>query len=138
MAGNHEDVRDKLIEVARNRGLTTYGELEPIAELPAVSIGPLVLDGISRAEAREGRPMLSAVVVNQDTGRPGDGFCRLAAEIGRAAIPDPDARSGSRSWRRSTGTGAATPPDERPAPIARGDTREAPRAPLSPRAPFPR
>lgn len=91
MAGNHEDVRDKLIEVARNRGLTTYGELEPIAELPAVSIGPLVLDGISRAEAREGRPMLSAVVVNQDTGRPGDGFYRLAAEIGRAAIPDPDA-----------------------------------------------
>ena len=90
MAGNHEDVRDKLIEVARNRGLTTYGELKPIAKLPAVSIGPRVLDGISRAEAREGRPMLSAVVVNQDTGRPGDGFYRLAAEIGRAESPAPD------------------------------------------------
>ena len=89
-AGNQEAVRDRLIEVARNRGLITYGELEPIAELPAVSIGSLILDAISRDEASEGRPMLSAVVVNADTGRPGDGFYRLACEIGRAAKSEPD------------------------------------------------
>ena len=83
-------VRDRLIEVARNRSLTTYGELEPIAGLPAVSIGPLVLDAISRGEASEGRPMLSAVVVNADSRNPGDGFYRLASEIGRAASPNPD------------------------------------------------
>ena len=83
-------VRDRLIEVVRNESLVTYGELEPIAEIPAVSIGPLVLDAISRDEASEGRPMLSAVVVNADTRNPGDGFYRLAFEVGRAASPNPD------------------------------------------------
>ena len=83
-------VRDRLIEIARNESLVTYGELEPLAEIPAVSIGPLVLDAISRDEASEGRPTLSAVVVNADTRNPGDGFYRLASEVGRAASPNPD------------------------------------------------
>lgn len=84
------NVRNKLIEVARSESLITYGELEAIAELRAVSIGPLVLDEISRNEASEGRPLLSAVVVNSDTRSPGDGFYRLASELGRAASADPD------------------------------------------------
>ena len=89
-ADNQEAVRDRLIEVARNRSLTTYGELAPIAELPARSIGRLILDVISRDEASEGRPMLSAVVVNANTGRPGGGFYQMACEFGRAASPNPD------------------------------------------------
>lgn len=84
------NVRNKLIEVARSESLITYGELEAIAELWAVSIGPLVLDEISRNEASAGRPLLSAVVVNADTRSPGDGFYRLAAELGRTASADPD------------------------------------------------
>ena len=88
--GQRVRVRDRLIEVARNESLVTYGELEPIAEIPAVSIGPRVLDAISRDEANAGHPMLSAVVVNADTRNPGDGFYRLAFEVGRAASPNPD------------------------------------------------
>ena len=89
-ADNQEAVRDRLIEVARNRGLVTYGELEPIAKLRARRIGSLILDKISRDEVNAGRPMLSAVVINADTGRSGGGFYRLAREIGRAAKSEPD------------------------------------------------
>ena len=88
--GQRVRVRDRLIEVARNESLVTYGELEPIAGIKAVSIGPRVLDAISRDEASESRPMLSAVVVNADTRSPGGGFYRLAFEVGRAASPNPD------------------------------------------------
>ena len=82
--GQRVRVRDRLIEVARNRGLTTYGELAPIAGLPARSVGRLVLDAISRDEANAGRPMLSAVVVDAE-GRTGDGFFKMAADLGRTA-----------------------------------------------------
>ena len=85
--GQRERVRDRLIEVARNRGLTTYGELAPIAGLPARSVGRLVLDAISRDEANAGRPMLSAVVVDAE-GRTGDGFFKMAADLGRTASPE--------------------------------------------------
>ena len=85
----YEAVRDKLIEVARNRERTTYGELARITGLPARSVGPLVLDAISRDEANANRPMLSAVVVDAE-GRTGSGFFRLAADLGRTASPDRD------------------------------------------------
>ena len=83
-ADRYEAVRNRLIEVARNRSLTTYGKLAPIAGLPARSVGRLVLDAISRSEASQGRPMLSAVVVDAN-GRTGDGFFKMAAALGRAA-----------------------------------------------------
>ena len=85
----YEAVRDKLIEVAQSRGLATYGELAKISGLAARSVGRLVLDAISRDEASEGRPMLSAVVVDAE-GRTGDGFFKMAAAVGRARSPDRD------------------------------------------------
>ena len=89
-ADNQEAVRDRLIEVARNRGLITYGELAPIAKLPARNIGSLILDAISRDEVNAGRPMLSAVVINADEGIPGYGFFNLAAELNRTGNADSD------------------------------------------------
>ncbi len=41
-----------------------------------------MLDEISRTEHGLGRHMLSAVVVHMDDARPGDGFFKLAQEIG--------------------------------------------------------
>ena len=82
-ADRYEAVRNRLIEVARSRSLTTYGELAPIAGLPAVAVGRL-LDEIVTGEVGAGRPMLSAVVVDAER-RTGDGFFKLAAALGRAA-----------------------------------------------------
>ncbi|HEX2849946.1 MAG TPA: hypothetical protein VHN98_05315 [Acidimicrobiales bacterium] len=42
-----------------------------------------VLRAVSTAEDDAGRGLLSAIVVRADTGRPGRGFFRLAAELGR-------------------------------------------------------
>ena len=83
----YEAVRDRLIEVARNRDLITYGQLALIADSAPRAVGREHLDAISRAEVSEGRPMLSAVVVDAK-GRTGDGFFKLAAELGRTASPE--------------------------------------------------
>ena len=47
------------------------------------------LGHVSMYEVEHGRPMLSALVVNTDTQRPGAGFAKLAAQLGRK-IDDPD------------------------------------------------
>jgi len=41
-----------------------------------------MLDEINRYEHREGRPLLSAVVVVQEDNKPGEGFFKLARELG--------------------------------------------------------
>lgn len=84
----YELVRDELAAAARYRGVTTYQDIALIMDLPttghhmARETGA-ILDAISTDEVRAGRPMLSAVVVNTE-GMPGQGFFRLAAELGRA------------------------------------------------------
>lgn len=40
------------------------------------------LGHVSMYEVEHGRPMLSAIVVNEDTGRPGSGFAKLARHLG--------------------------------------------------------
>ena len=83
-------VRDELVRTAQYGATTRYQAVAGIMGLtPRHRDVGRILDEISRNEASEGRPMLSAVVVNAD-GRPGVGFYRLASEIGRAASPDPD------------------------------------------------
>jgi hypothetical protein len=42
-----------------------------------------ILGEISEAENARGRGMLSGVVVNRETGMPGDGFFTLARHLGR-------------------------------------------------------
>ena len=74
-------LRDRLIEVAGRGATVTYEQLR--ADL-GVS-GDLVpaLRALSEAEDDAGRGLLTAVVVRADTGRPGAGWFRLAAERGR-------------------------------------------------------
>ena len=41
-----------------------------------------ILDEISTSEHHQGRPLLSVVVVQTETGRPGKGFYKLATHLG--------------------------------------------------------
>ena len=57
-------------------GRITYGALTDRVGGTAVSIGPTVLEMIASHCEQEGLPPLSGLVVNNDTGAPGDGFRR--------------------------------------------------------------
>lgn len=76
----------ELVRVARDHRTTTYGQLAPLAQLqldnPADRrrLGE-VLGQISQYEHSQGHPMLSAVVIYVNKGRPGDGFFTLAQEL---------------------------------------------------------
>ncbi len=86
-----DDLRQRLIQVARRRETVTYGALSPSA--PQSLWRPL--DRINWVEHAEGRPLLTAVVVNKDRRRPGEGFFKMAKEMGRFDGNDWDA-----FWRR--------------------------------------
>ena len=82
-------VYDRLLDLARNRRLTTYSDIAPLAGLTmdveadreAISE---ILGEILENEARAGRPLLTALVVHRgDDNNPGEGFFRTAAELGR-------------------------------------------------------
>jgi len=69
-----QDVRERLIEVVRHRGLITYGELmRDFGLARGRQIGE-VLGEISEYEHAQGRPFLSAIVVNKGGLRPSGGF----------------------------------------------------------------
>jgi len=76
-----------LINAARNRGTVTYQELAEIMGLPLTGnymgreVGNMI-GIISEDEARLGRPMLSAIVVDT-RGKPKKGLYEWAREIGR-------------------------------------------------------
>jgi len=84
-----QDVRKKLIEVARRGETITYGELMKEFGIPrghpkpGIGIG-YVVGEISNYEYSQGRPLLSAIVVRADSrtgicplGHPGGGFFGL-------------------------------------------------------------
>ena len=80
-------VYGELIQAARYRGLTTYQAIAKIMDLPlsgshmGKEVGQMVGE-ISEDEIKQGRPMLSAVVVGV-SGVPGGGFYALAKGLGR-------------------------------------------------------
>jgi hypothetical protein len=84
-----QKVYDRLKEAARRRQLITYKELAAAVGLDwNKNYGKCrqifsILRAICTAEVEQGRPMLSAVVVRQDTGMPGSGFFALARKLGR-------------------------------------------------------
>ena len=87
-----QDIRQRLIEVARRRATICYSELRP--EAPRTLAVPL--DEINTYEHREGRPLLSAVVVRKDgNGMPGEGFFYIAWQLGRFLYGDEH-----RYWRQ--------------------------------------
>jgi len=86
-----DDIYDVLKEIARAKDIITYIELAHRVGLPTPSaIGDAfpgfigeVRGEISANEVGKGRPMISAIVVNKDTGMPGQGFYNLARNLGR-------------------------------------------------------
>ncbi|WP_432943830.1 hypothetical protein ACQPXM_01215 [Kribbella sp. CA-253562] len=68
-------VRDHLIEVARRRGSTTYGQLKADLDLPHATNGlGRLLDLLSVDCQRRGEPSLAAIVVNATTDEVGSDF----------------------------------------------------------------
>ena len=76
-----QTLRDLLVAVAARGETITYDELRSRLDLTG-DIVPL-LRALSVEEDEAGRGLLTAVVVRADTGRPGNGWFRLAAERGR-------------------------------------------------------
>jgi hypothetical protein len=85
----------ELITAAKYRGTVTYQEVAKILGLPLQGnymggvIGQL-LGEISDDEVANGRPMLSAIVVNIK-GLPGPGFFTLARQLGKLQDEDEQA-----------------------------------------------
>lgn len=82
---------EKLQEVARERATISYTE---VAEIMGINphnphIGGIIgriIGAMSEDEHDQGKPMISAVVVNktgQNVGKPGSGFLEMAEELGR-------------------------------------------------------
>ena len=84
-------LRDLLVAVAGRGETVTYDQLRVDAGLTG-DVVP-VLRALSEAEDDAGRGLLTAVVVRADTGRPGAGWFRLAAERGR------DVSDADEAWR---------------------------------------
>ena len=86
MNGDILVVYDRLKEVAKTRSLATYTEvgaligLDMANEYHRIRIAQ-ILDDINAFEDRDGRPMISAVVVYKDTDRPDPGFFDCARKL---------------------------------------------------------
>jgi hypothetical protein len=81
-------LRDRLLDVAARGETITYDALR--AELGLDGDIVPALRALSETEDDAGRGLLTAVVVRADTGRPGAGWFRLAADRGRD-VTDEDA-----------------------------------------------
>jgi hypothetical protein len=89
----HEVVYGELKRLAKTQSTATYGQ---IAHLAGLELDDLVqrnrlsemLGEISTHEFRQGRPMLSAVVISSEEGMPGIGFFNLARALGKHKSAD--------------------------------------------------
>ena len=81
-----EKIYEELKKVARAKKLITYSDIGKKVGLRANDLELWqMLDQINRQEHEQGRPMLSAVVVQKEGetyGAPGDGFFKLARDLG--------------------------------------------------------
>lgn len=81
----HQNIYERLKQVARAGDLITYSEIAPLAGLNMESqvdrnkIGDILGDISTN---KHNRPMLSAIVVHKDGGLPGEGFFNLARSLG--------------------------------------------------------
>lgn len=88
LATARKEIRRVLVNRARNRSVVAYSEV--VRSIKAVSFAPddpafhRLLDEVSEAEDRQGRGLLTVVVVHKDGDmRPGPGFFELAKRRGR-------------------------------------------------------
>src|SRR5271157_5550396 len=82
----HELIYEKLRDVARNEQVVFYHQVAPLASLDMSLADDRhriadILDEISTLEHGQNRPLLSVVVVQAETGRPGKGFYKLATHL---------------------------------------------------------
>ncbi len=82
----YDEVYAKLVETARKGKRINYAEIGEIMRITtrgsamARKVGQ-ILDEINEDEHNNGRPMISAVVVNKQCGIPGAGFYNLARKL---------------------------------------------------------
>ncbi|GAH87373.1 unnamed protein product, partial [marine sediment metagenome] len=87
-------IRNMLIKAAQQRKVVYYSE---VGEAVNLSMGNphqraelgRILSEISSEEHDNGRPLLAAIVVHKDNKKPGEGFFKLARNIGKQK-PDED------------------------------------------------
>ena len=82
----HEEIYTKLRDGAANEQVVYYHQVAPLAGLDMSLADDRnriadLLDKISMFEHEQGRPLLSVVVVQVETGRPGKGFYKLATNL---------------------------------------------------------
>ena len=83
-----EQIREVLINAAKQNNTIFYNEVGKVVELDMANPGERsklakILDEINREEHGLGRPLLSVVVVQKESGHPGKGFFDLARELGK-------------------------------------------------------
>ena len=83
----HPSIYAKLCDVAANELVVFYHQVAPLAGLDMSLPDDRnriadILDEISTFEHEQDRPLLSVVVVQTETGRPGKGFYKLATRLG--------------------------------------------------------
>ena len=88
-------LQEELIQIARREGLTNYTEAGSWVDLDmSTDVGRIliaqILDEINIDENSQGHPMLSALVIYKDIGRPGSGFFQCARGLGRLTDDDED------------------------------------------------
>jgi hypothetical protein len=87
------EIRQLLIDVARAKQVITYSELTSMLQTAYLhyhsSMLARLLVEIGGEEVEAGRPVLPALVVTKQTGLPGHGFFKLAAERGYD-VSDPE------------------------------------------------
>lgn len=82
------DIRETIVQAAKDQRFVFYSDIAPLLglnmdkEADRAKIGRILGD-ISEEEVRQGRPMLSAIVVHKGDETPGDGFFKLARDLGR-------------------------------------------------------
>ena len=86
-------LREALTDAAAGDRTVTYQEVGNLIGFSMANDGERyrlahLLGEISRLEDEHGRPLLSAVVVQKETGRPGTGFFELARERGRTVVDE--------------------------------------------------
>lgn len=80
-------IYQQLQVVAKSKECTYYSDIAPLANLDMKNVGDRdqmadILGEISSHEHRQGRPMLSAVVISIEGNKPGVGFFGLAGDLG--------------------------------------------------------
>ena len=80
-------IQGELQRIASRQDVTSY---EWVSKLEGVDVtGPhdyrlfTMLDEVNQAECASGRPMLTAIVLNQETNIPGEGFFDCAKKLNR-------------------------------------------------------